>query len=89
MLFMCIYTYEPKEREAIIKRRLEKGAMAPPGVKIIGEWSSLAGGRAFRLAESNDPMAMAEATAAWADLGKLEVFPVIEMEERMKYISSK
>ena len=68
---------------------LEKGAMAPPGLKIVGAWTALAGGRTFRLVESDDPMAMADATAAWADLGKLEVFPVIEMEERIKYLSSK
>ena len=39
MLFMTIYTYEPEKREAVIKRRAEKGAISPPGMKIVGEWS--------------------------------------------------
>ena len=58
MLFMCIYTYEPKEREAVVKRFIEKGSMIPPGVKLIGEWSVIAGGQMFRLIESDDPMAI-------------------------------
>ncbi len=89
MLFMIIYTYEPKEREAVIKRRLEQGAMTPPSMKIIGEWSALGGGRVFRLVETDDPQVMLGATAAWADLGKIKVFPVMETEEVMKLISRK
>jgi hypothetical protein len=89
MLFMTIYTYEPKEREAVIKRRLEQGAMAPPGMKIIGEWGALGGGRIFRLVEADDPRVILGATTAWADLGKIEVFPVMETEEVMKLISRK
>ncbi len=86
MLFMTVYTYEPKDREAVIKRRAEKGPMAPQGMKILGEWSSLTGGRVFRLVEVDDPRAMLGATAAWADLGKVETFPVMETEEVMKLL---
>ena len=89
MLFMCIYTYEPKEREAVVKRFIEKGSMVPQGVKLIGEWSVLAGGQMFRLIESDNPMAIAENSAAWVDLCKLEVIPVIKTEERIKFLSSK
>ena len=87
MLFMSIFTYEPKNREAVIKRRLEKGRMEPPGVKVIGEWSYLGGGRVFRLIEGDEPRAMLGATAAWADLGKIEIFPVMATEEVMKLLS--
>ena len=89
MLFMCSYTFEPKEREAVVKRFIEKGSMVPQGVKLIGEWSVLAGGRMFRLIESDEPMAIAETSGAWVDLCKLEVIPVIETEERIKFLSSK
>ena len=84
MLFMTIYTYGPEDRDAVIKRRAEKGPMLPPGLKIVGEWSYLGGGRVFRLVEGDDPKAMLGATAAWADLGKIEIFPVMETEEAMK-----
>lgn len=86
MLFMSIYTYEPKDREAVIKRRAEKGLSAPQGMKIIGEWSYLGGGRVFELVEASDPRAMLGATASWADLGKIEIFPVMETEEVMKLL---
>ena len=89
MLFMTTYTYEPGNREAVIKRRVEKGAMVPPGMKILGEWSALTGGRVFRLVEVEDPRAMAGASAAWGDLGKIETIPVLPTEEMMKLLLSK
>jgi hypothetical protein len=89
MLFMSTYTYEPSNREAVIKRRAEKGAMVPPGLKIVGEWSALTGGQVFRLIEVEDPRSMAGATAAWADLGKIEIAPVMPTEELMKLLSDK
>ena len=89
MLFMTIYTYEPENRDAILKRRAEKGQLVPAGTKIVGEWSSLAGHRVFRLVEVDDPRAMLGATAAWADLGKIEAFPVMPTEEVMKLLTAK
>ncbi len=89
MLFMTIYTYEPEKREAVIKRRAEKGAMAPQGMKIVGEWSDITGGRVFRLVEVDDPRVMLGASAAWADLGKIESVPVMQTEEVMKLVSGK
>ena len=89
MLFMTVYTYEPEKREAVIKRRAEKGKMAPPGMKIVGEWSDITGGRVFRLVEVDDPRVMLGASAAWADLGKIESVPVMETEEVMKLVSGK
>ena len=89
MLFMTIYTYEPEKREAVIKRRAEKGTMAPPGMKIVGEWSDITGGRVFRLVEVDDPRVMLGASAAWADLGKIESVPVMETEEVMKLVPGK
>ena len=89
MLFMTTYTFEPGNREAVIRRRIEKGAMAPPGMKILGEWSALTGGRVFRLVEVEDPRAMAGAAAAWSDLGKIETVPVMPSEEMIKLLQSK
>jgi hypothetical protein len=88
MLFMSVYTYGPKERDAVIKRRAEKGPILPPGLKIVGEWSYLGGGRVFRLIEGDDPRAMLGATSSWADLGKIEIFPVMETEEAVKLFLS-
>ena len=84
MLFMTIYTYEPGQQNEIAKRRLEKGTVVPEGVKVIGEWSHVGGGRGFIVFEAKDSKVMEAATLAWSDLIKFETFPVKEPEEAMK-----
>ena len=89
MLFMSIYTYEPENKEAVINRRLEKGPMVQEGSKIVGEWSSLLGGLNFRLVEVENPRSMLGSAAAWNDLGKIEIYPVMPTEEVFKLLSTK
>jgi hypothetical protein len=86
MLFMVVYTYDSKDREAVVKRRMERGETKSPGMKTIGEWSYLGSGRVFELVECDNPRAMLRASSAWADLGKIELFPVMETEEVMKLL---
>jgi hypothetical protein len=89
MLYMTVFTYDPEKRDAIIKRRAEKGALVRAGVKLLGEWSSLGGGRIFRLVEGEDPVALHAATMAWNDLGKIEIYPVMPVEEIFKILAGK
>jgi hypothetical protein len=84
MLFMVTLNYEPQNRDEIVKRRAEKGALVPEGVKTIGEWTSIGGGKVFRLVETEDPSAMMQGVMAWGDLGKTEVLPVMDSEDVMK-----
>jgi uncharacterized protein (UPF0548 family) len=86
MLFMTVYTYEPENREAVIKKRAEKGPLVPPGVKLLGEWSAITGGRVFRLVEADDARALLAGTAPWADLGKIESYPVMVTEDVIKLL---
>ena len=86
MLFMSVATYEPNVRDEIIKRRLEKGGMIPEGVKLLGEWSCISGGRVFRLVETDDPEAAIEGVLAWSDLCKVELHPVLVSEEAVEVI---
>jgi hypothetical protein len=88
MLFMSIYTYEPGNKEAVINRRLEKGPLVQEGTKIVGEWSSIAGGRNFRLVEVDNPRSMLGSAAAWNDLGNIEIFPVMQTEEVFKLLAA-
>ena len=62
--------------------------MVPEGVKMIGQWTALGGGRAFSLFQTDDPMHMMAASYTWSDLASIEVVPVIEAEEVMKLIAS-
>lgn len=84
MLFMIIYTWEPERRNAVIKRRIEKGPLLASEAKVIGEWSDMAGGRFFRLVEISDPLSALAASRAWTDLGKAEMIPVIVTEDALK-----
>jgi len=84
MLFMDIYTWEPGQRNELLKRRAEKGMALPEGVKVLGEWTDLGGGRGFLLVESNDPKAAIAGTMAWSDLMKIEAVPVIVTADLMK-----
>jgi hypothetical protein len=89
MLFMTVYTYEPEYREAVIKKRAEKGGLVPPGVKILGEWSAVTGGRVFRLIEADDVRALLAASHPWADLGKVESYPVMSVDDVIKLLTKK
>jgi len=56
MLFMNIYTWEPGQRDALIKRRLgKKGNALSPGMKKLGEWFDVGGGRGFILLKEMIP----------------------------------
>ena len=87
MLFMNIYTWEPGQRNELLKRRMEKGMVLAEGVKVLGEWTDLGGGRGFLLVESNDPKALITTTMAWSDLMKIDSVPVIVTADLMKVAS--
>jgi hypothetical protein len=89
MLFMTIYTYKPSNRDAVIKRRHEKGTQLPPEVKLVGEWSYTGGGRVFRLIDASDAAAAFKASYAWSDLGTIETYPVLEVDAVMKMMGAK
>ena len=82
MLIMDTITWESGEAKAIIKHRAEE--KIPEGVRVIGEWVSIGGCRAYRLVEVADPKLLFAMTSAWVGLGKKELVPVMESEEMMK-----
>jgi len=89
MLVMTVFTWEPDKRDEVLKRRMEKGALAPDGMKIIGEWVDVSGGRVFRLTEVKDDRAMMAGSLAWTDLGKVDSAPVMVTEDVLKLASGK
>ena len=89
MLFMTVYTYEPHKRDEVVRRRAEKGPLLPDGLKALGEWSYIGGGRVFRLFEGEDAAAAFRAGFAWSDLGKVEIYPVLETDKIMQLVKGK
>ena len=88
MLFMTVFSYEPENRAAVIKKRAEKGPLVPPGIKILGEWSVVAGGRVFRLLEADDPRAFLVGADPWAGLGKIEAYAVMPTDDVIKLLAA-
>jgi hypothetical protein len=86
MLFIAIYNYTPEKRNQVIQRRLEKGAMDAPGTKLLGEWSYAGGGKVFRLFETDNALHILASAKSWGDLGQIEIYPVIELEEALKHL---
>jgi len=84
MLFMNIYTWEPGQRNELVKRRKEKGISLSEGVKKVGEWNDLGGGRAFLLMDATDPKACMNSSTMWSDLMSMEIVPLIETSEIFK-----
>jgi len=87
MLIMDIFTWEPAKAEEVTK--LKAAEKIPEGIKLIGEWIDLAGGRAFRLVEVPDPRLLVAMTSVWFGLGKKELVPVMAAEDVMKLMSGR
>ena len=82
MLIMDVINWEPAVSESVIKHRMEE--KIPEGIKVIGEWVSIAGCRAYRLVEVDNPQVLFAMTSTWIGLGKKELIPVMGSEEMMK-----
>jgi hypothetical protein len=89
MLFMTVYTYEPGNRQAVIRKRAEQGQLLPPGAKTLGEWSAVGGGPVFRLVEVDSVQTLLAAANPWADLGKIESYAVMPVDDVIKLLAGK
>jgi hypothetical protein len=81
MLFMTVSSWSADKRDEIIKRRLEKGAMTPKGVKVLGEWTVLGKSLNFQVAETDDPKLLAEGAIAWNDILDMETYVVLDTDK--------
>jgi hypothetical protein len=87
MLFMCTSTWDPSHANDAIKKRLEmekRGDALPSGVKLLGEWGYLGGGKAFRLVDVDDPSAFMGLCMQWADVMSMDIVPVLERKDIKK-----
>ena len=84
MLYMNILTWDPDKRDEVMKRAQTKG-FAHEGIKVLGTWGDLQGGRSFQLTEEPaDPKLSLKANFEWNDVLKIESVPVMEAEELLK-----
>ena len=86
MLYVCTWSYPPERRNEVHARFKETGGPPPEGVKMIGRWHSLGGGKGVCLSETNDAVALAKWTQDWSDLMSMDVYPVMDDETAAKVI---
>ena len=88
MLYMNLLTWDPEKRDEVIKRAQTKG-FSHEGIKVLGTWADVQGGRAFQLSEEPaDPKLSIKANFEWNDILKIESVPVMEAEELLKLFAS-
>lgn len=81
MLFTISWTFDPKNRDAAIKRFLESGGAPPKGVKMLGRWHAVGGATGIAVAETSDPSLMQKWVLDWSDLMKMSVYSVLTDEQ--------
>ena len=90
MQYMNILTWDPDKRDAVMKRANEIG-MEHEGIKVIGTWADVDGGRCFQLTDvppDIDPMLMLKANFTWNDIMKLESIAVMNAADMLKALAS-
>ena len=87
MLYLSKYSWVPENRKAIVARFMETGGKPPPGIKLLGRWTDVAGGRGFAVYESDDPVAVGKYSYQWTDLMSMEIVPVMNDEQLAKVLA--
>lgn len=87
MLYLSIYSWKPENRRAIVARFMETGGKPPSGIKLVGRWTAVGGGRGFSLMESDDPVAVSKFAYDWNDLMEFTTIPVINDEHLAKVLA--
>ncbi len=80
MSFIAMFTFDPRKFDEVIERRKHECA-AYEKTKILGEWCDTKYGRVVRLIEDGAYEEILAAYRMWSDLGKLEVFPVMDTKD--------
>lgn len=90
MLYMNILTWDPDKRDVAIERTKKLG-FEHEGMKTIGTWADVDGGRCFQLTDiprDADPALSLKANFTWNDIMKIESVPVMDAAEMLKALAS-
>jgi hypothetical protein len=88
MLLMKIVHIDPDKKPEVTKKRTSEGVPKLPGVKILGEWSTLDSSRVFVVLDVTDPRDLVKMVAPYQHMVRDEIFPIMDTEEKLKLLSS-
>jgi hypothetical protein len=75
--YILIWNLPSGTFNATIARFLETGGAPPKGVEMLGRWHGMSG-QGVAIMESDDPKAMFQWRAQWADLLDMSITPCLE-----------
>lgn len=78
MKFMSTWSAQPGAMKEAVDRFLAGQAQPPAGVTLLGRWHNIDCSGGFSLFESDNPAALYEGAAVWADLLDLNTVMVVE-----------
>ncbi len=88
MKFVTVWSYRPENRDQGQARFKQIGGDKPPaGIKLIGRWHALAGGKGVHVCECDDAMALAKWVQNWTDILSVEIYPAMDDEDAVKFLS--
>ncbi len=81
MKFMSVWSVLPGARKEAIERFMAGLGNPPEGVTLLGRWHKVDSSGGYSLFESENPQAVYESSAVWADVLQLNNTVVIEDPE--------
>lgn len=87
MLFMVIERFKHRDAQAVYRRFVEKGRMAPEGLTYVGSWIEANFDRCFQLMECDDARLLQQWVTRWQDLIEFEFIPVVPSKETVETIT--
>jgi hypothetical protein len=88
MPYLNILTWDPDKRDAVIER-VKKIGLEHEGIKVLGTWADVNGGRCYQLTEEPvDPKLSIKANFTWNDILKIETVPVMDAGELIKLMDN-
>lgn len=78
MLFMVIEHFRDGDAVAVYRRFRARGRLAPDGLVYVDSWVDATMTRCFQIMSCDDVALLQQWIAAWSDLVRFEVVPILQ-----------
>jgi hypothetical protein len=89
LLYMIVEHFKNQDPLPVYRRFLDRGRLAPQGLRYVSSWVDEKLERCFQLMETEDRRYLDEWIAQWIDLVDFEVYPVISSNEAAERVSER